>query len=259
MSDGHTSPIGIGVITYNRRVALTRTIAAIRKETSIPFSFVVADDGSTDGTVEYLVEQHIRYVGGQNRGIAWNKNRALFYLNAYCRCRTIILFEDDTFPTEAGWEQEWVRASHLWGHANIAVPWRSSHWSSGSGTAEDPYCSDFVSGQVSVFSAEALETVGYLDTRFKTYGYEHVEHTTRMIAAGFGGKEDPRQFFLLKGAVRVTSEPSFGTEELTSQNLAIAREIAAESRSFGSPWRNDGERKTLQVEMRAAVDRASNE
>jgi len=247
--------LGIGVVTYNRCSRVLSTIDAIRRYTETEYVLVVADDGSPDGTCACLEEAQVSFVTGLNRGIAWNKNRALFFLDVYQRCDIIILIEDDTVPTEPGWEKEWIRATIRWGHINFAVPWRSEHWFGGAGTAEDPILADYVTGQASAFSAEALGMVGYLDTRFKTYGYEHVEHTKRMLSLGYGGVSSPRAFYLLKAAMRVDAERSHGTAQFVAENAQIAMDIAQEEQSFGAPWRKEAEWRVLRAEMEATMIR----
>ena len=38
-------------------------------------------------------------------------NRALFLLDAIAQCDVVILLEDNQYPAQDGWEQEWVLAS----------------------------------------------------------------------------------------------------------------------------------------------------
>ena len=111
--------IGIGIITYNRADLLADTIEQVRRFTRDPEAcLVVADDGSSDGTLAMLRHQQVPVVTGINMGIAWNKNRALFLLAHCLGCETVVLLEDDTQPVEAGWEAAWAEASQRWGHVN---------------------------------------------------------------------------------------------------------------------------------------------
>jgi len=78
--------LGIGIITYNRREIVRETVKRVRALTThTPSSIVVADDGSTDGTQFALRVMGAPYVTGRNMGVAWNKNRALYLLNARLR------------------------------------------------------------------------------------------------------------------------------------------------------------------------------
>ena len=102
--------VGIGIITCNRKDVLAETLARVRAHTTAPFTLAVADDGSTDGTTDLVRSQNVTLVTGRNMGIAWNKNRALFLLSHMLGCEAVILLEDDTRPTQSGWEAEWVLA-----------------------------------------------------------------------------------------------------------------------------------------------------
>src|SRR5664279_2793859 len=112
-------PLGIGIITYNRKDIVAATIERVRTLTLEPgTALLVADDGSSDGTLAMLRDLRVPVVTGINMGIAWNKNRALFVLAQLLNCETVILLEDDTRPARAGWEEQWMAAARRWGHVN---------------------------------------------------------------------------------------------------------------------------------------------
>ena len=83
--------LGIGIITYNRRQVLEECIARILKHTKLPYRLLVADDGSPDDTAEVCRKRHIDVITGENRGVCWNKNRALYTLMNYDACDPILL------------------------------------------------------------------------------------------------------------------------------------------------------------------------
>src|SRR3990167_5596233 len=91
---------GVGIVTYNRAGRLGDLIEAVLKTTT-DCLVVVADDGSTDETPQVVASfPDVLYVRGPNKGVAWNKNRALYALQG---CEYIALLEDDLFPVKAGW------------------------------------------------------------------------------------------------------------------------------------------------------------
>jgi glycosyltransferase involved in cell wall biosynthesis len=92
---------GVAVVTYNRVKNLGGILDAIKDTVPQGTKLVVADDGSTDGTVD-LVSHHSDYVllRGANKGVAHNKNRALFALQD---CDMIALIEDDLTPVQDNW------------------------------------------------------------------------------------------------------------------------------------------------------------
>jgi glycosyltransferase involved in cell wall biosynthesis len=250
--------VGIGVITYNRRDVLAETLGHLRAHTAAQCALVVADDGSTDGTAALVRSQNITLITGRNRGIAWNKNRALFLLGAIMQCDVIILLEDDSYPIRDGWEQEWVQASQLWGHVNLAGEWFSCSFLAGSGTVDDPILSKDVSGQCSGFSREALLYGGYFDSRFRGYGHGHVEHTRRLLRTGYGGSyqeidgEVRPIFKLLKSSIKVTSPPSFFNQADCDRNLQLCRELLFDE-TYRMPWRDDAELVQFREEIANAL------
>jgi glycosyltransferase involved in cell wall biosynthesis len=251
--------IGIGIITYNRKDLVLGTIDRVRELTREPHTaLVVADDGSSDGTLEMLRERRLPVVTGVNMGIAWNKNRALFLLSHLLDCEAIILLEDDTSPASAGWENEWVLAARRWGHVNYAGDWMREYFVTGSGTADDPTESTMVTAQCAAYSRTALTYAGFLDPRFKGYGHEHVEHSRRLIRVGFGGSDgqhDGRERVLFKmigGGLTVAPAKSYYEPEANERNLMLARQIIGQQ-DYRMPWRNDCELRQFRSEMDSAM------
>lgn len=249
--------LGIAIISYNRIEGVERTVRAIKANTKQRHQLVIADDGSPDGSTETLRAAGHTVISGKNMGVCWNKNRALFYLTSVRKCSTIILIEDDVWPTAPGWEADWVEATQYYGHVNLAGNWFAGGFVSGAGTPGDPFISNLVSGQCSSYSAEALSYVGYLDTRFQGYGVGHVEHSKRFMRAGFGGlhyRDNGRLlpgFVLIKSPLNVTSEQSYKDEAQIASNERLFTEIKDET-VCRSPWRTDREMTQFRDEIRQA-------
>jgi len=250
--------LGIGVITCNRRDVLAETLARVRSHTPPPFTLAVADDGSTDGTTDLMRAQGITVVTGPNMGVAWNKNRALFLLGTVLRCDVVILLEDDSYPVRDGWAEPWVQASERWGHVNLAGEWFRDSFLRGTGTIDDPILSKDVSAQCSGFSRSALLFGGYLDSRFRGWGHEHVEHTRRLLRVGYGGTYEEIDgevrpiYRLLKGDIEVTNPPSHGNPADRDRNLLLCRQLLSEE-SYRMPWRDDTELQQFRAEIDQAM------
>lgn len=182
--------LAIGVISYNRLPLVQRCVERIRRHTQQPYRFVVADDGSTDGTVDWCKSQKIPVVHGENRGCAWNKNRALYYFHKHHKFESLVLFEDDSYPDRDGWDIEWSDGIQRWHHLNISTDPSPGETRNGKGTGSSPWWLKAFWGNVHGVSREALWAVGYLDTRFGRYGWEHVEWSWR-FANHFGSKKVP--------------------------------------------------------------------
>jgi len=251
--------VGIGIITYNRKDLLGSTVDRVRALTRhVDTAWVVADDGSSDGTLEMLRQQQVPVVTGINMGIAWNKNRALFLLSQILGCETVILLEDDTQPVQPGWEDRWISAVQRWGHVNYAGEWMRDSFLSGRGTADDPISSSVVTAQCAAYSRAALTYGGYFDPRFKGYGHEHVEHSRRLIRLGFGGTQEQHDgqeqvvFKLISGDVVIVPAKSHGQPEEIERNLQLARQLMAEQ-GYRAPWHDDRELRQFRAETESAV------
>ncbi|WP_077803545.1 glycosyltransferase family 2 protein [Gluconobacter albidus] len=256
-----TNKLGIGIITYNRKSILSLTIENIRKFTNSDFEFVIADDGSSDGTIEYLNNSGIKYITGVNKGISWNRNRALWYLKNEKNCENIIILEDDCSPNEFGWEKQWIEAIENFGHINY-MPEGSiendNDISSGSGTPNDPFIAPMHQALCVGYSSRALDFVGYLDIRFKKYGEEHVEHTHRFLRAGYGGliqhlRPERGQLYYLRGGLSISHSESHGNNDLISYNKDIHEQIKNDP-IYRSPWRNDSQ----MFEFRNEIEKTKN-
>lgn len=249
--------LGIAVTTYNRRKMLLAGLDAIKKLTSIPFDLVVCDDGSIDGTTEAVEARGITVLGGKNKGIAWNKNRGLFYLSQQCRCDIIILLDDDAHPVLGGWEQEWIRACERFGHVNYIPPHYRKDMLAGKLTSTYPGIGATVGGMAIGQSASALSCVGYMDVRFGRYGHEHSDFTGRFRRAGFGGftfrgsGNDMSFFYLIDGGIELISSESTGSAADLTQNAILLGQLANDP-IYRSPWRNDAEMHDFLSEMPVA-------
>ena len=251
--------VGVGIVTYNRKEIVSGTIDQVRALTRQPdAALVVADDGSTDGTLTMLRDKQVPVITGVNMGIAWNKNRALFLLSHMLGCATVILLEDDTRPERAGWEADWIAAADRFGHANYAGSWMHEHFLSGAGTVDDPVRSKMVTAQCSAYSHTALTFAGYFDPRFRGFGHEHVEHTRRLIRVGYGGTdqringEEQVIYNLIKGAISVVASQSYYNHEEEERNLQLARRIMG-VQGYRSPWGEDSELRQFRAEIESAM------
>ena len=255
--------LGIGITTFNRCRKLEVCISRLQELTAQPFHLVVADDGSTDTTAAICAQPELICVAGPNMGIAWNKNRALFFLHRILECDVIILIEDDTCPNRRGWEAEWIEAAQKWGHINFGGGWFREGVLSGNGSVDSPFLSASLSGQCTAFSDRALSVCGYLDSRFKSYGYEHAEHSARLVRAGFGGemRMGPRgeldpHYYLLAADLTVYSDESYRDEQSMAANWDTWTKMYGDP-VYRHPWRTKKEFRQFRREIRAAIRRAN--
>jgi len=252
--------IGIGIATYNRSARLGVTLESVFRNSDGEADIIVADDGSTDGTASLLQTFSPRLraiIAGENRGVAWNKNRLLFFLIEICKSDVVILLEDDTCPLLPDWERDWVAAARLHGHIAYAAPWFAGSFTAGTGKPDDPFESPNTTAQCAAFTREAVSYVGYVDARFGKDGAEHVEHSMRMLRAGFGGgfQNDAHAspvYYLLDAPLYVTAETSYFTDPVAvAMSVRRVSELATGS-LYRAAWSTDEEYRLFRQEIEMA-------
>jgi GT2 family glycosyltransferase len=262
--NGNISPrpglptLGIGILTYNRVGKLQKAMDEVRRRTSSPFCLAVADDGSSDGTANFLEADGVPRIQGRNMGVCWNKNRLLYFLTNVLGCEVVLLLEDDCYPEEDGWERAWIAAARLHGHINLAGGWFDNFFQGGAGTPEDPVRCKLISGQCVGYDRRAIQQVGYFDARFHGYGVGHVEHSWRMARAGYGGRIDPTDsdnptYLLLRSQIRVDGEltNSSRDESAVARNEILFQQTRHEDLHRWA-WRTDEEMRQFTEEMERA-------
>jgi glycosyltransferase involved in cell wall biosynthesis len=106
--------LAVVIPTYNRRAILERTLAALAAQTEPDFRIVVVDDGSTDGTWEWLERRaataalpSVVALRQENRGQGQARNRGLREVDE----ELVLFLGDDVIP-----RPEWI-AEHRRAHA----------------------------------------------------------------------------------------------------------------------------------------------
>ncbi|CAM3259436.1 hypothetical protein CFR75_16825 [Komagataeibacter xylinus] len=250
--------IGIGISTYNRSKHLDRILFSIKKFTKSPYHLVVANDGSLDNTINICKNHGVSVIGSCNKGIAFNKNRALYALSEFTDSDTIIMLEDDTMPIYPGWEQLWVKAVKNFGYVTYAHPKIADGISQGEGTPDNPYACMKITSQCAGVSIKSLKKVGYFDTRFKGYGIEDGEWTTRLRNSGFGYIKVPQEDGYTKENCMITGAVQTFDVESYRDNASVAknREIFSQIRNDPIPraaWLNEEEEELLKTDIKEGI------
>lgn len=189
--------IVVAISTYNRAELLDAQLEAITRLTASPVEIVVCDDGSSDHTAAVTRNWGVQRIGGGNRGVAYNKNRGIFYGREIAGCSHLLLLDDDIVPVEQGWDLFWIDAIDRHGHVNYGAPDYDRFIVWGDKTPARPGLNSHVVGQCLGLSRDALVRIGYMDTRFGRYGYEHIEYSWRLAKLGYGGVIVDAQLLLL--------------------------------------------------------------
>src|SRR5579875_3125076 len=107
--------VSVHLISYNQKDYIGAALSSILDQDYQSFEIVAADDGSTDGTAEIILEFAEKYpgkiiplVGGKNLGITGNCNRAL----EHCKGKYIAFIGgDDLFlPGKISAQVKWLEA-----------------------------------------------------------------------------------------------------------------------------------------------------
>lgn len=198
--------IGIGILTWRRPEFVRDTILpAIKERTKGDFAVAIScnamealrcmqEDVGWGSTVGESALKSFRTLGsGKNLGVAGGKNRLICWALQH-KIDHLFLFEDDTYPIRAGWDQ-WYLANHQALKVEAAT-WQptdfyggvTSRGNRGQTLVGDPL--EVVGTQIdgmTLLSAtrKALEAVGGMHRAFEGLnGQEHSEWMTRAHRAG---------------------------------------------------------------------------
>jgi len=147
--------IGIGITTYKRPEHVKWCIKMIEKYTK-----------------DYKLYIHNDEI--DRRGIAYGKNMCLYNLRD---CDFIFLFDDDCFPIAEGWTDYFTQSGFehsLYMNKTYQPVYYGDH-----------HTSYFMCSGVFIFlTKKVLETVGYFNSAYGLYGYEHAAYSHRINKAG---------------------------------------------------------------------------
>lgn len=232
----------IGVLTYNRMDSFKKLICALRTFTAVPYELVVAASDTIDGTITWCMENNIRVITSDNKGIAQGKNLLLYYFLHKSDSDMMIMFEDDCRVWEVGWEQEWILACKAWDHVN----WPQSFTKlveHGDNTPGNPIRTNVFSGCCTITSRKSLEKVGYLDPRFIGYGGEHVEWTWRfyrLLKDAWKEPTDGTSVPCLGSHVGCEYSESLFEKEVYKKNMLLMAKLMKEDPTiYRDPWLDD--------------------
>ena len=189
--------ISVVIPTYNRLPILEKCLRALESQTLHGaldgFEVVVVDDGSTDGTVDWLHQRgeqfpHVRLIQQEHGGPAEGRNRGVHQANG----DVIVFIDSDLVVTETflasharalerSWRHRGNRLSFTYGAvvntANFENPTEERH------KLRDLSWAYFATGNVAI-DRSVLEVSGLFDTGFRLYGWEDLELGERLRRMG---------------------------------------------------------------------------
>ena len=92
--------ISVIIPTYNRKKTLARAIQSVMNQSLSPFEILIIDDGSNDGTEEWVKEnfQNIKYIYQNNHGVSSARNIGIE--NAYGDWVAFLDSDDEWLPNK---------------------------------------------------------------------------------------------------------------------------------------------------------------
>ena len=159
---GYNGRYAIAITTRNRRDVFYETYNRI-KELNPGIKIIVVDDAS------YQAIEVADFRFKKNVGVAKAKNKCLELLME-TDADHFFLFDDDTYPIEAGWQDAYI--NHTQDHLMYL---RDTFHTDGTGIPNG--CMLYVHRRV-------VEKVGGMDVTFGRYGWEHVSWSDRIFNYG---------------------------------------------------------------------------
>ncbi len=229
-ADGVDAPlVSVIVLNWNGRHLLPACLAAVDKQTQRDFELIVVDNGSTDGSSDWVVEHYpaarlvrleknMGFCGGNNAGLRAARGQFITLLNNDIEVAPgwlAALLETMQAQPEAGACDSRVyflhRSDVLWAAgADYTISGAVNHrgyLQRGLDFPAETPAEVFVAIACSaMYRRSALEQVGFLDEDF-FYGYEDVDLSFRLHLAGYRVLTVPRAvaFHRVSETTRVNS------------------------------------------------------
>ena len=179
--------------TYNRKPILEKCLRALEQQQSSisGYEVIVVDDGSTDGTLEWLTDSafpHVRSLAQDHQGPAAARNLGV----QAAQGDTIIFIDSDLIVTpfflQAHADALVAGAKKLGSDRLFTYGWVINTCNFDAPTSEAYKLTDFsaayfATGNVAI-SRKWLELAGLFDPRFQLYGWEDLELGVRLKKLG---------------------------------------------------------------------------
>lgn len=191
------------ILTYNCLEYTKKCLFSIKKYTDVPYELIVVDNGSSDGTVEYLKQfSDINLIENKtNKGFSIGNNQGI----KVAKGDYILLLNNDTIVTE-GWLRRMI--SHFDAEESIGLIGPRTNNISGYQSIEVNYSDnlediqEFVNNYIKnkkgyysiqhrlagfclLIKREVIEKIGLLDERFVSGNFEDDDYCLRARQAGF--------------------------------------------------------------------------
>lgn len=184
--------LSVVIPTYNRRPILEKCLRALEHQQYSEYEVVVVDDGSTDGTVEWLSKSdefpHVRLFCQDHKGAAAARN----YGVEQAKGETIVFIDSDLVVTDVflrSHVEALIQGQRELGNDRLFTYGRVINTANFDDPTSEPYkltdfsAAYFATGNVAIARCWLIEA-GLFDTGFKQYGWEDLELGVRLKNLG---------------------------------------------------------------------------
>lgn len=164
--------ISVIIPTYNRKKTLARAIQSVINQSFSPFEILIIDDGSNDGTEEWVKEnfQNIKYIYQNNHGVSSARNVGIE--NAYGDWVAFLDSDDEWIPNklyeqvksiESNPKMKFFHTNEIWIRNGVRVNQMKKHKKYGGYIFEK--CLDIcrVSPSSVLIQKEVFDNIGVFD------------------------------------------------------------------------------------------------
>lgn len=179
------------MVTYNRLALTKQTLDNLLKNTNIPMELIFVDNGSTDGTVEFLNEFRESHrdmdikikFNSENKGIAIARNQALSLAT-----KTWLATIDNDILVPEGWLGEAIdimTKNPQYGMIGVNMEGVRYGLVTLNGKAFQSKPQGNLGTACAVFSRKLHQMIGFFNTEYEFYGMEDSDYGWRARVAGF--------------------------------------------------------------------------
>lgn len=168
--------ISVIIPTYNRKKTLARAIQSVINQSFSPFEILIIDDGSNDGTEEWVKEnfQNIKYIYQNNHGVSSARNIGIE--NAYGDWVAFLDSDDEWLPNklyeqvkaiDSNPDAKFFHTNEIWIRNGVRVNQMKKHKKYGGYIFEK--CLDIcrVSPSSVLIQKEVFDNIGVFDESLK--------------------------------------------------------------------------------------------
>lgn len=186
--------LSIIILTYNALPYTKRCLKSIYKHTRHDFELIIVDNGSRDGTQNWLKElRGVKVIlNDTNRGVAIGRNQGIkLTKNGY------IVFLDNDTEVEKNWDTQLLSGFRFRNTAIVGpsggfiVLWQPLQFKS-TFNSLDYKVVHYVSGWCFAFQRKLVDEIGCLDEKIGKFWHEDLEYCIRARTAGYLIRQVPK-------------------------------------------------------------------